>query len=90
MEPSKAQDAKAEQTFCPFLRPAQADWIYPVEGYCEGLPRGLLMIPTAHEYQTLCSTAGHTACPIYRAQQGDDGLEAWLRARYQAGGLWPA
>jgi len=50
---------------CSLFRPAQADWIYPVAGYCEGAPAGL-MIPSIDEYRRWCSTAAHAACPIHQ------------------------
>lgn len=56
------------QPACPYFQPAQADWIYPVSGYCRGLPQGFLMIPTIEEHRTLCSTAQHTTCLIYRGR----------------------
>jgi hypothetical protein len=81
MKPLKAQGGQAG---CPFLQPANADWIYPVAGYCRGLPRGLLMIPTVEEHRTRCATEGHTECPIYRYQLGEDRLEQWLLTHYRA------
>jgi len=83
MNRSESQNVKGQPMVCPFLQPAQADWIYPVAGYCRGLPQGLLMIPTVDEYRTLCSTEGHRACPIYRHHRGEDSLEAWLRTHYR-------
>jgi RNA polymerase-binding transcription factor DksA len=58
----------AGETRCPFLEPARDDWVYPVTGYCRGLPQGALMIPTLFEYRTWCATDGHTACPIYQSK----------------------
>jgi hypothetical protein len=68
---------------CPFFQQAMADWIYPVEGCCRGLPQGLVMIPSIEEYRTLCSTSHHGDCLIYRYRQGEEGLEEWVVARYQ-------
>jgi hypothetical protein len=60
MDASKAPGAfSVSQPVCPYFQPAEADWIYPVSGYCRGLPQGLLMIPSIEEYRTLCSTGGH-------------------------------
>jgi hypothetical protein len=63
----------AGEARCPFLEPARDDWLYPVTGYCRGLPQGALMIPTLFEYRTWCATDGHTACPIYQSkhEQGE-------------------
>ncbi len=74
---------------CPFLQPAQADWLYPVAGYCRGLPQGLLMIPTVEEYRNLCSSGDHGTCLIYRYRQGDKGVETLLRTYYRAMGRFP-
>ena len=92
MAATQGRDPKPLQRFCPFLRPAQAEWIYPVQGFCRGLPRGLLMIPSVEEYRTRCSTEAYAACPIYRARMaGDDrALDAWLCAQYRSWGLRPA
>ena len=92
MNANTPQNAKPNQPSCPFLRPTQADWIYPVQGFCRGLPRGLLMIPSVEEYQTRCSTQAHTACPIYRYRMAGDerALDDWLRGQYQTWGLRPA
>jgi hypothetical protein len=73
------------QPACPYFQPAQADWIYPVSGYCRGLPQGLLMIPSIEEYRALCSTAQYSTCLIYRGRQGDTEAEAGVRAACQAG-----
>jgi hypothetical protein len=73
------------QPGCPYFQPAQADWIYPVSGYCRGLPQGLLMIPSIEEYRSLCSTAQHTMCPICRGRQADTGAEATVGAACRSG-----
>jgi hypothetical protein len=57
-------------TGCPLLKPAEADWRYPVAGYCRGL--GALMIPSVEEYRTWCSTEEYPACPIYRERRWRD------------------
>ena len=59
---------------CPFLEPARPDWIYPVAGYCRGVRRGWLMLPSVDEYRTWCSTPDHPACPIFRARRGQEDL----------------
>jgi hypothetical protein len=71
---------------CPHFQRAQADWLYPVSGYCRGLPQGVLMIPSMEEYRTLCATAQHTTCLIYRGRQGDAEAEATLRAALRGPG----
>ena len=53
---------------CPFLRPAHANWIHRIAGYCEAAPDGL-MIPSIEEYRKWCCTAAHTACPIHRSRR---------------------
>ncbi len=78
-----------EQSPCPFLLSASATWTYPVEGLCQGLPKGLVMIPSVEEYRTRCSRLGHMACPIYRARMGEDGLSGWLQSEYQTWALQP-
>jgi len=92
MNANKTQNTKPSQAPCPFLRPTQAEWIYPVQGFCRGLPRGLLMIPSVEEYQTRCSTQAHTACPIYRCRVAGDerALDNWLRGQYRNWGMRPA
>jgi len=75
---------------CPYFQPAQADWIYPVSGYCRGLPQGFRMIPSIEEYRVLCSTAQHTTCLIYRCRQGDPEAEAAIRAACRSGGPFPS
>jgi hypothetical protein len=92
MDANQAQHAGPNQALCPFLQPAQAEWIYPVQGFCRGLPQGLLMIPSVEEYRTRCSTEAYTACPIYRSRTAGDrrALDAWLRMQYQNWGLRPA
>ncbi len=72
---------------CPFLEAVEGNWRYQVPGYCQGGPQGVLMIPTLNEFRTLCSTPQHAACPIFRSRRGEDSLEAWLRLRYEWGGL---
>jgi hypothetical protein len=90
METSDFEQAATGPDSCPFLQPVQADWLYPVEGYCRGLPQGLMMIPSVHEYRTFCSTQQHTACLIYRYRQGEEGLEAYMAAHCQPAGRFSA
>jgi hypothetical protein len=77
------------QPACPYFQPAQADWIYPVSGYCRGLPQGLLMIPSIEEYRALCSTAQHTTCLIHRGRQGDTEAEAAAQDACRSGRPFP-
>ena len=86
MNARDCQPANPEKGSCPFFQPSKADWLYPVEGCCRGLPQGLLMIPSIDEYRTLCSTTGYTECLIYRYRQGEKGLEEWVLAHYQPAG----
>jgi len=91
MDESKAPGPfSIPQPACPYFQPAQADWIYPVPGYCRGLPQGLLMIPSIEEYRALCSTAQHTTCLICRGRQGDTGAEAAVRDACRSGGPFPS
>ncbi len=90
MDESKVPGAfSIPQAACPYFQPAQADWIYPVPGYCRGLPQGLLMIPSMEEYRALCSTAQHTTCFICRARQGDPEAEVIVRTASRSGGPFP-
>jgi len=52
---------------CPQLRPATAQWLYPVEGYCtlEHIPGGL-MIPSIEEYRTYCTSSRFHECKWFR------------------------
>jgi len=76
----------AEEARCPFLEPSRGDWLYPVAGYCRGLPQGALMIPTLFEHRTWCSTAGHTACPIYQSKDLRGEMRMGLRPHFGEGG----
>jgi hypothetical protein len=86
MDASDSKEAEAGPSSCPYFQPSRADWLYPVHGYCRGLPQGLLMIPSVDEYRTFCSTRQHTACLIYRYRQGEEGLEDILAAHCQPAG----
>jgi len=86
MDMTTSPKAAPDGPCCPFLQPALADWVYPVAGYCKGLPRGLLMIPSVAEYRSLCSSGDHAACPIFRYRQGDKGAEGIVRSHYRAVG----
>lgn len=48
---------------CPQLRPAHAEWLYPVKGYCV-LDRspGWFMIPSIEEYRSYCTTPRFREC----------------------------
>ncbi len=88
MDATKPPELEGLRDLCPFLEPERANGTDARgEGYCMGLPKGLLMVPTGAEYRALCSTGRHPACPIYRSRRAEDALEAWLRARSQPGGL---
>jgi hypothetical protein len=90
MEASKAPGPfSISQPVCPYFQPAEADWIYPVSGYCRGLPQGFRMIPTIEEYRTLCSTGQHAACLIHRCRQGETEAEASVRAACRSRGPFP-
>ena len=56
---------------CPQLRPASAEWLYPVEGYCV-LQRSpaCLMIPSIEEFRQCCSTPRFHQCPWFGRVEG--------------------
>lgn len=51
---------------CPYFRPAGADSVYRVRGFCTGVHGSAPMIPTIEECANWCCTADYGACPIYR------------------------
>lgn len=53
---------------CPFLKPAVADWLWPVEGFCRARLDGRLMVPPVPHYLHLCTTAEHHLCEVFRAR----------------------
>ncbi|MBI4537076.1 MAG: hypothetical protein HY712_03860 [candidate division NC10 bacterium] len=56
---------------CPFLHPVDADWLYPVTGYCASTQvRGTLMIPSLEEYRTFCVTPQFAVCPRFGGTSG--------------------
>ncbi len=57
-----------QTTTCPQLRPAQADWLYPVEGYCVLGHWPGYMIPSIAEYRERCTTARFVECPQFRSR----------------------
>ena len=63
---------------CPYFRPARADSVYQVCGFCTGVPGSAPMIPTIEECAKWCCTADYGACPIYRARRGEKGEEPGL------------
>jgi len=83
-DPAARPDAGGPR--CPFLEPSRGDWLYPVAGYCRGLPQGALMIPTLFEHRTWCSTADHTACPIYQSKDRQAEMRMGGRAHVGLGG----
>jgi len=55
---------------CPMLRAAQAELLYPVQGYCIlGRSPAGFMIPSIAEFREFCSGPGFTACPLFRSAQ---------------------
>jgi hypothetical protein len=56
---------------CPQLRPAFAEWLYPVEGYCvlQQSP-ACLMIPSIEEFRLYCSTPRFHQCPWFGRIEG--------------------
>jgi hypothetical protein len=50
---------------CPQMRPACAEWLYPVEGYCvlKWAP-AWLMVPSIEEFRQYC-TARFRQCPWF-------------------------
>ncbi len=61
---------------CPFLQPALAEWIWPVEGICRGRLDGRLMVPPVPHYLHLCSTGDHHLCEVFRARSYPLGVAA--------------
>lgn len=61
---------------CPQMRAVQADWLYPVEGYCV-LHRapGWLMIPSVEEFQRYCTTLRFQQCPWFTGSSDDGAPE---------------
>jgi len=53
---------------CPFLRPAAAEWLWPVEGICRARTDGRLMVPPVSHYLNLCVTDEHHLCEVFRAR----------------------
>jgi len=53
---------------CPFIRPAAAEWLWPVEGICQGRSDGRLMVPPVSHYLNLCVTDDHHLCEVFRAR----------------------
>jgi hypothetical protein len=53
---------------CPFLQPALAEWLWPVEGICRGRLDGRLMVPPVPHYLQLCTTGDHALCEVFRAR----------------------
>lgn len=51
---------------CSQMRPARAEWLYPVEGYCI-LSRAAawLMIPSIEEFRQYCTTPRFRECPWF-------------------------
>ena len=90
MEATLREPGDPEATFCGFFRKVEAGWNYPVEGFCRGLPDGLLMIPSVEQHRTRCSTPGHTICPIYQARMGQVDLAPWLKREHRQGVSHPA
>ncbi len=86
METTDFEAAATGPGCCPYFEASRPDCLYPLRGYCRGLPQGLLMIPSVEEYRTFCSTRQHTACLIYRYRQGEEGLESYLAAHCHPAG----
>ncbi len=57
---------------CPFFRPARADSVYQVCGFCTGVRGSVPMIPTIEECAKWCCTANYAACPVYRARRAEE------------------
>jgi hypothetical protein len=53
---------------CPFLKRAQADWLWPVEGICRARMDGRLMVPPVPHYLNLCTRGEYRLCEIFRAR----------------------
>ena len=53
---------------CPFLQPALAEWLWPVEGICRARVDGRLMVPPVPHYLQLCTTGDHHLCEVFRTR----------------------
>ena len=53
---------------CPFLKRAEADWLWPVEGICRARIDGRLMVPPIPHYLNICTTGEHRLCEVFRAR----------------------
>lgn len=62
------EDRRPVMDRCPFLKPAVADWLWPVEGICCARLDGRLMVPPVPHYLHLCTTAEHHLCEVFRAR----------------------
>jgi len=62
------EGSSRSQERCPFLKAAQADWLWPVEGICRARTDGRLMVPTVPHYLNLCAREEHRLCEIFRAR----------------------
>jgi hypothetical protein len=62
------EDTSLPRSRCPFLRPAAAEWLWPVEGICRGRMDGRLMVPPVSHYLNLCVTDDHHLCEVFRAR----------------------
>ena len=62
------EDSSPVMDRCPFLKPAMADWLWPVEGFCRARLDGRLMVPPVPHYLHLCTTTEHHLCEVFRAR----------------------
>ncbi|MBI5166755.1 MAG: hypothetical protein HY998_03290 [candidate division NC10 bacterium] len=60
---------------CPYLKKVECDWLYPVEGYCEGYGGGKLRIPSIAEYREFCTSGRHTQCQTYVFRKKDEEVD---------------
>lgn len=67
-QPTVGENGESIHDHCPFLKPAMADWLWPVEGICRARVDGRLMVPPVPHYLHLCTTKDHQLCEVFRAR----------------------
>ena len=68
VQPTVGEKGESVHDHCPFLKPATADWLWPVEGICRARVDGRLMVPPVPHYLHLCTTSDHQLCEVFRAR----------------------
>jgi hypothetical protein len=68
VQPTVVEKGESVHDHCPCLKPAVADWLWPVEGICRARVDGRLMVPPVPHYLHLCTTRDHRLCEVFRAR----------------------